>query len=82
MKCEVYRSNRKAETYIFVTDSKALGELPDALKAGLEPLELVMTLDLGKRKTLAATNPASVIDSIESQGFYLQLPPGNEANSC
>jgi uncharacterized protein YcgL (UPF0745 family) len=41
-----------------------------------------MALDLEKRTTLAATDPASVIDSIESQGFYLQLPPGDEADSC
>jgi len=82
LKCEIYRSNRKDGAYIFVPDSKALGALPDTLKARLEPLERVMTLDLAERKTLAATDPASVIDSIESQGFYLQLPPGDEANSC
>lgn len=82
MKCEVYRSNRKEGTYIFVPDSKALGVLPDTLKARLEPLEWVMALDLEKRTTLAATDPASVIDSIESQGFYLQLPPGDKADSC
>ena len=82
MKCEVYRSNRKEGAYIFVPDSKALGVLPDTLKARLEPLERVMVLDLEKRTTLAATDPASVIDSIESQGFYLQLPPGDKADSC
>jgi len=42
----------------------------------------VMALDLAERKTLAATRPATVIDSIESQGFFLQLPPGEENDSC
>jgi len=82
LKCEIYRSNRKEGVYIFVPSAKALGALPDTLKARLEPLERVMTLDLAERKTLAATDPVSVIDGIESQGFYLQLPPGNEAHSC
>ena len=82
MKCEVYRSNRKAGTYLFVADAEDLGNLPDDLKARLEPLEWVMAIDLAERETLAATRPATVIDSIESRGFFLQLPPGEETNSC
>ena len=82
MKCEVYRSNRKAGTYLFVADAEDLGNLPDDLKARLEPLEWVMAIDLAERDTLAATRPATVIDSIESRGFFLQLPPGEETESC
>ena len=82
MKCEVYRSNRKAGTYLFVADAEDLGNLPDDLKARLEPLEWVMAIDLAERKTLASTRPAAVIDSIESRGFFLQLPPGEETDSC
>ena len=82
MKCEVYRSNRKAGTYLFVADTQDLGNLPHALTARLEPLEWVMAIDLAERETLAATRPATVIDSIESQGFFLQLPPGEETDSC
>ena len=82
MKCEVYRSNRKAGTYLFVADAEDLGNLPDDLKARLEPLEWVMAIDLAERDTLDATRPATVIDSIESRGFFLQLPPGEETDSC
>ena len=82
MKCEVYRSNRKAGTYLFVADAEDLGNLPDDLKARLEPLEWVMAIDLAERETLVATRPATVIDSIESRGFFLQLPPGEETDSC
>ena len=82
MKCEVYRSNRKAGTYLFVADAEDLCNLPDDLKARLEPLEWVMAIDLAERDTLAATRPATVIDSIESRGFFLQLPPGKETDSC
>ena len=82
MKCAVYRSNRKAGTYLFVADAEDLGNLPDDLKARLEPLEWVMAIDLAERETLAATRPATVIDSIESRGFFLQLPPGEETDSC
>ena len=82
MKCEVYRSKRKAGTYLFVANADDVGNLPDELEAQLEPLEWVMALDLTERKTLAATRPATVIDSIESHGFFLQLPPGEENDSC
>ena len=82
MKCEVYRSSRKVGTYLFVADAEDLGNLPDDLKARLEPLEWVMAIDLAERKTLASTRPATVIDSIESRGFFLQLPPGEETDSC
>ena len=82
MKCEVYKSNRKEGAYIFVADPKALESLPDVLKTRLGRLELVMELDLAGREALAATDPTTVIDSIESRGFYLQLPPGDEADSC
>ena len=82
MKCKVYRSNRKAGTYLFVADAEDLGNLPDDLKARLEPLEWAMAIDLAERETLAATRPATVIDSIESRGFFLQLPPGEETDSC
>jgi uncharacterized protein YcgL (UPF0745 family) len=82
LKCEVYRSNRKAGTYLFVANADGVGNLPDELQARLGPLEWVMALDLAERKTLAATRPATVIDSIESQGFFLQLPPGEENDSC
>jgi len=41
-----------------------------------------MAIDLAERETLAATRPATVIDSIESRGFFLQLPPGEETDSC
>ena len=82
MKCEVYRSNRKVGTYLFVADAEDLGNLPDDLKARLEPLEWVLAIDLAERETLAATRPATVIDSIESRGFFLQLPPGEETDSC
>lgn len=82
MKCEVYRSNRKAGTYLFVAVAEDLGNLPDGLTAPLEPLEWVMAIDLAERETLAAIRPATVIDSIESRGFFLQLPPGEETDSC
>ena len=67
---------------MFVADPKALESLPDVLKTRLGRLEWVMELDLAGREALAATDPTTVIDSMESRGFYLQLPSGDEAYSC
>ena len=45
-------------------------------------LQQVMELDLTPHVNLAAADPAAVMNSIESRGFYLQLPPGTQTNTC
>ncbi|HJP08272.1 MAG: hypothetical protein CL395_07025 [Acidiferrobacteraceae bacterium] len=82
MECLVYKSSRKAGVYLFVATAESLDSLPTALLDQLGQLHWVMALDLTKRKTLAIADPATVLNSIESQGFYLQLPPGSGTDLC
>ena len=53
-----------------------------ALLDQLGELQQVMELDLTPHVNLAAADPAAVMNSIESRGFYLQLPPGTQTNTC
>ncbi len=41
----------------------------------------VMDLDLTPHVNLAAADPAAEMNSIESRGFYLQLPPGSPTDT-
>ena len=82
MKCLVYKGMCKQGTYLYVASAETLTELPKALLDQLEELQQVMDLDLTPHVNLAAADPAAVMNSIESRGFYLQLPPGAQTNTC
>ena len=72
----VYASARKSDTYLYMAETSALDELPDALQGLLGALRPVITLELTADKVLARTTGAEVLQKIEDDGYYLQLPPG------
>jgi uncharacterized protein YcgL (UPF0745 family) len=74
-RCAVYKSLRRAETYLYVPDGKALAALPDALAASLGTLEFVMQLELTPGRKLARADAARVIDALACSGYYVQFPP-------
>ena len=76
--CRIYRSPRREEMYLYVAAEQDLASVPDALLAGFGEPELVMTLDLARRRALARADIGEVITRIDAEGFYLQLPPGPE----
>lgn len=73
--CEVFRSPRKAEMYLYVDKAAGYKDLPETLLAQFGEPESVMTLLLTSDKHLARADAAEVLAKIESQGFYLQMPP-------
>lgn len=73
--CQVYKSARKEEMYLYVDKGSGLEEVPEALMASFgEPLE-VMSLVLEPGRKLARADAQEVLDNIEQHGFYLQMPP-------
>ncbi len=75
---EVFRSPRKAETYLYVDKAAGYKELPDALLKQFGEPESVMTLVLTPERKLARADAAEVLQQIEAQGFYLQMPPTHD----
>ncbi len=73
--CYVYKGKREPDTYLFVGQEDDCSRVPEALLNMLGKLERVMTLELTREKKLARCEAATVLKSIEEQGFYLQLPP-------
>ena len=75
MHAYVYKSLRKADTYVYLAGRDDFERLPDALRARLGMLEFVLDVDLAGRRTLARADPAVVRGNLVAQGFHVQLPP-------
>jgi uncharacterized protein YcgL (UPF0745 family) len=79
MKCYVYKSSRRADTYVFISAREDFSPLPEMLREQLGSLNLVLELDLSPERRLAMTDAGTVMASITGKGYYLQLPPDQPA---
>jgi uncharacterized protein YcgL (UPF0745 family) len=75
MPCKVYRSDKKAETYLYLCDGLDFGDLPAELQERFGVPTLVMRLDLSADRKLARVDVRKVLESLAKPGYYLQLPP-------
>ena len=73
--CKVYRSDQKAETYLYLSDGLDFSDLPEDLQQRFGAPALVMRLELSAERKLARVDVVRVLESLAKQGFYLQLPP-------
>ena len=73
--CNVYKSAKTANLYLYVARDVGLVHVPEALLEKFGEPELALTIDLHPARTLAREDPTKVIAAIEENGFYLQLPP-------
>lgn len=55
--------------------AEPLSVLSDALKNAFGRATFVMSLELHEEKKLARANVLHVMDSIQTNGYFLQLPP-------
>ncbi|AWL12293.1 YcgL domain-containing protein [Saliniradius amylolyticus] len=78
MLCAIYKSPRKDETYLFVPGRERFEEVPEALMESFGQPELVMVLNITADSRLAISEPGKVLEKIDQQGYYLQLPPPKE----
>jgi uncharacterized protein YcgL (UPF0745 family) len=75
MICSVYKSSRKAETYLFVEKRDDFSAVPEALMQMFGAPKLVMLVPLSKRSHLALADIDKVKAELKEKGYYLQLPP-------
>lgn len=76
--CEVFKSSRKDEMYLYVDKRYGLAEVPQALLERFGKPVAVMTLILTPEKSLGRAKVGDVMAAIREKGFYLQLPPAKE----
>jgi uncharacterized protein len=73
--CQVYKSLREDDMYLFVDQRDGLDRVPDTLLKRLGKTSLVTTLVLTPGRRLARAQAPRVLEAIREQGFYLQMPP-------
>ena len=76
---EIFKGHKKEEMYLYVEQKNGLKSVPDDLLATFGQTESVMVLLLTKDKKLARVTPSDILDAIEDQGYFLQMPPPPEA---
>ncbi|PJG58501.1 YcgL domain-containing protein [Aeromonas cavernicola] len=78
MLCAVYKSRKKAETYLFVERREDFSRVPEILMTTFGRPELVLMTKLDLTKPLGLADVNKVMAALNQQGFYLQLPPPTE----
>lgn len=72
---EIYRSPKEEGMYLYVKKEEGLSRVPEALLQKFGKPQQAMVLVLTAEKKLARVSAEKVIESLETQGYYLQLPP-------
>ena len=78
MLCAIYKSPKKAQTYLFVQTRDDFSAVPEALMKTFGTPILVTLINLATKEKLAMADLDKVKDNLNEQGFYLQLPPPQE----
>lgn len=78
MICAVYKTRKKAGMFLYVPKKGVFDDVPQALLSQFGTPELVMLLPLNKREQLGLVDKQKLIDALNNQGFYLQMPPKEE----
>ncbi len=77
MNCFVYRSRKRADTYLYISEQDDFSGIPDGLMRLFGEPEFALKFDLTPDRKLAVANASDVINSLNQQGFYLQMPTEN-----
>jgi len=78
MLCAVYKSAKKAETYLFICKRDDFSAVPEPLMKTFGTPALVTMVNLATRDSLAMADIDKVKSELADKGFYLQLPPPQE----
>jgi len=78
MLCAIYKSPKKAQTYLFVNKRDDFSSVPEALMKTFGTPNLVTLINLATKEKLAMADLEKVKKNLDEQGFYLQLPPPQE----
>lgn len=78
MQCYVYRSKRKQKTYLFIPRQDDFSDVPESLVKLFGEAEFSFDFELTATRKLVMADAAEVLRNINENGFFLQLPPGDE----
>ena len=76
MHAYVYKSLRKADTYLYLAARDDFARVPPPVLDPLGRLEFVLDVALTPERQLARVDATVVRENLALRGFHLQLPPG------
>ncbi|MFC3120544.1 YcgL domain-containing protein [Agaribacter flavus] len=78
MLCAVYKSAKKADTFLYIAKRDDFSQVPEILMQTFGVPKFVMLVNTTDKRTIAGLATDKFIEKFEEQGFYLQLPPKQE----
>lgn len=75
MQCFIYKSNKKDELYIYLNKQDDFSSIPDAILKSIGQPSFVMALEITPERKLARENACDILQGIEENGFFIQMPP-------
>ncbi len=78
MQCFIYKSLKKDYLYLYIVNKDDFSKVPEALLNSFGKMEFVMAIELSQERKLAREDAGKIMDSLKSQGFFVQLPPQRE----
>jgi uncharacterized protein YcgL (UPF0745 family) len=75
MICNVFRSDKKKETFLYLARGTEFEDLPVELQNLFGLPQPVMVLVLSPGRKLAQVDVNTVIENLRNNGYFLQLPP-------
>ena len=72
---EVFKSPRKADTYLYIERGADFETLPETLRGIFGEPEHILSLKLTPERKLARYSGQEVLAAIDDKGFFLQMPP-------
>ena len=78
MRCTVYKSLKKQDTYLYLASKDDFSKVPESLMKLLGAPVHVMDLELSPERKLAQEDVAEVLRNLEERGWHLQMPGQEE----
>ena len=78
MQAFVYKSLKKADTYVYLAGRDDFARIPDSLRGQLGTLQFVLEVALTPDRKLAREDAAVVRGNLVTRGFHLQFPPASD----
>ncbi|WP_093304107.1 YcgL domain-containing protein [Pseudoxanthomonas sp. CF385] len=75
MQAYVYKSQRKADTFVYLAARDDFARLPEPLRTQLGDLSFVLEVALTPERKLAREDADVVRTNLASRGFHIQFPP-------
>ena len=75
MQAYVYKSQRKADTFVYLAKRDDFSLVPEPLRSQLGDLSFVLEVALTPDRSLAREDADVVRGNLSARGFHIQFPP-------